>query len=295
MPVGCAAVAVAVVSDTTGYLPGDLAEANQIHLVSLYVVFGGERTVREADIADYGAFFEELRGTEQLPTTSQPSVGDFIEVYEPLLERGDDVVSVHISGGISGTVGSATQAKEQLERDGRGGERVRILDSASSAGGLGLMALAAAHEAAKGSSLDDVAAAATGARESLKMWFAIDTLEFLKRSGRIGAASAWLGSTLRIKPILTLESEMTPVERVRTSKRAFERMVDYAKQRQESGMNAWVVQHIQAPDQAAALADRCREIFGREPVFTSEIGPVLGAHTGPGLLGVGSIDERFLE
>jgi fatty acid kinase fatty acid binding subunit len=127
------------------------------------------------------------------------------------------------------------------------------------------------------------------------MWFAIDTLEFLKRSGRIGAASAWLGSTLRIKPILTLESEMTPVERVRTSKRAFERMVDYAKQRQESGMNAWVVQHIQAPDQAAALADRCREIFGREPVFTSEIGPVLGAHTGPGLLGVGSIDERFLE
>jgi fatty acid kinase fatty acid binding subunit len=295
MPVGCAAVAVAVVSDTTSYLPGDLVEANQIHLVSLYVVFGGERTVREADIADYGAFFEELRGAEQLPTTSQPSVGDFIEVYEPLLGRGDDVVSIHISGGISGTVGSATQAKEQLERDGKGGERLRILDSASSAGGLGLMVLAAAREAAKGSSLDEVAAAATGARESLKMWFAIDTLEFLKRSGRIGGASAWLGSTLKIKPILTLEAEMTPVERVRTSKRAFERMVDYAKQRQESGMNAWVVQHIQAPDQAAALADRCREIFGREPVFTSEIGPVLGAHTGPGLLGVGSIDERFLE
>jgi fatty acid-binding protein DegV len=88
---------------------------------------------------------------------------------------------------------------------------------------------------------------------------------------------------------------MTPVERVRTSKRAFERMVDYAKQRQSSGMNAWVVQHIQAPDQAEALAERCREVFGHDPVFTSEIGPVLGAHTGPGLLGVGSIHERFFE
>ena len=288
-------MAVAVVTDTTSYLPGDLAEANHLHLVSLYVVFGGERTVREADITDYDAFFDELRGTEQLPTTSQPSIGDFIEVWEPLLTRGDDVVSIHISGGISGTVQSAEQAAEQLERDGKGGERVRVIDSATSAGGLGLVALAASRAAERGANLDETVAVAHDAREQLKMWFAIDTLEFLKRSGRIGAASAWLGSTLRIKPILTLESEMTPVERVRTSKRAFERMVDYARQRQASGMNAWVVQHIQAPDQAAALAERCREIFGHDGVFTSEIGPVLGAHTGPGLLGVGSIHERFLE
>jgi DegV family protein with EDD domain len=287
-------VAVAVVTDTTSYLPGDVAEANQIHLVSLYVVFGGERTVREADITDYDAFFEELRGTEQLPTTSQPSVGDFMQTWEPLLAAGDGVVSIHISGGISGTVESARQAADQLERDGKGGERVRVIDSATSAGGLGLVALAAARSAARGDSLEEVASVAGEARESLKMWFAIDTLEFLKRSGRIGAASAWLGSTLKIKPILTLESEMTPVERVRTSKRAFERMVDYARQRKDSGMDAWVVQHIQAPDQAAALADRCREIFGHDAVFTSEIGPVLGAHTGPGLLGVGSIHERFL-
>jgi len=286
-----ALVAVAVVTDTTSYLPSDLAEANRIHLVSLYVVFGGERTVREADITDYDAFFEELRGADKLPTTSQPSIGDFIEVWEPLLARGDDVVSIHISGGISGTVQSAQQAAEQLQRDGKGGDRVRVLDSATSAGGLGLMALAAAHEAAKGSSLDDVATTATEARESLKMWFAIDTLEFLKRSGRIGGASAWLGSALKIKPILTLESEMTPVERVRTS----QRMVDYAKQRKDSDLNAWVVQHIQAADQAEALAARCREVFGHDAVFTSEIGPVLGAHTGPGLLGVGSIHERFFE
>ena len=287
-------MAVSVVTDTTSYLPRELAEANQIQIVSLYVVWGGDRTVPEAEITDYDRFFDELRSAEQLPTTSQPSVGDFIAAYEPALERGDDVVSIHISGGISGTVGSARQAAEQLERDGRGGERVRVIDSATSAGGLGLVALAAANASRKGGSLDEVAATATESRENLKMWFAIDTLEFLKRSGRIGAASAWLGSTLKIKPILTLESEMTPVERVRTSKRMFERMVDYARQREASNMNAWVVQHIQAHDEAAALADRCREIFDRDPVFTSEIGAVLGAHTGPGLLGVGSIDERFL-
>jgi DegV family protein with EDD domain len=287
-------VAVAVVTDTTGYLPGELAAANQIHLVSLYVVFGGERTVREADITDYDAFFEELRSAEQLPTTSQPSIGDFLEVWEPLLAAGDDIVSIHISGGISGTVQSAQQAAEQLEREGKGGDRVQVIDSATSAGGLALVALAASRAAQRGASANEVAAAVHDARAGLKMWFAIDTLEFLKRSGRIGAASAWLGSTLRIKPILTLESEMTPVERVRTSKRAFERMVDYARQRETSGMNAWVVQHIQAPDQADALCDRCREIFGHDAVFSSEIGPVLGAHTGPGLLGVGSIHESLL-
>ena len=286
---------VAVVSDTTAYLPEDVVRANRIHVVSLYIVFGGERTVPEAEITDYAAFFEELRSAEQLPTTSQPSVGDFIAAYEPLLANGDDVVSIHISGGLSGTHESARQAAEQLERDGKGGERVHVVDSATAAGGLGLMALTAARTAARGAGIGEVLDTVREARESLKMWFAIDTLEFLKRSGRIGAASAWLGTTLRIKPILTVESEMAPVERVRTSKRAFERMVDYARQREASGADGWVVQHIQAPDQAAALAERCREIFGHDAVFTSEIGPVLAAHTGPGLLGVGGIPARFVD
>ena len=285
---------VAVVTDTTGYLPVEVAEANGVTLVSLYVNFGGERTEREADLADYDAFYEELRTADELPTTSQPSVGDFIEAYEPLLADGREVVSIHLSGGISGTVDSARQAKEALERDGRGGERVHVLDSETAAGGLGLVTMAAARRAIGGGTAEEVLAAAREAREDLKMWFAIDTLEFLKRSGRIGAASAWIGSTLKIKPILTLEAEITPVERVRTSSRMFERMVDYARQRESSGASGWVVQHIQAQEEATRLADECRSIFGREPVFFSEVGPVLGAHTGPGLLGVGSIPERFL-
>lgn len=286
---------VAVVTDSTAYLPAELVERHSIHVVPLYVVFGGDRTVRETEITDYPRFFEELRAAETVPTTSQPSVGDFISAYEPLLAEGREVASIHISGGLSGTTEAARQAAKALERDGTGGGRVRVIDSTTAAGGLGMLVLAAARAAESGASVDEVADRVAEAREEFKMWFAIDTLEFLKRGGRIGAASAWIGSTLKVKPILTVETEMTPVERVRTSKRMFERMVDYARQRHASGADAWAVQHINAPEQCARLVERCRDIFGREAALVSEIGPVLSAHTGPGLLGVGSIPARFLD
>lgn len=286
---------VEVVTDSTAYLPAELIQRHGISVVPLYVVFGGDRTVRETDITDYPAFFEELRAAESLPTTSQPSVGDFVSVYEPLLADGKDVISIHISGGLSGTPEAARQAAEALEREGKGGERVRVVDSTTVAGGLGLLAIAATRAAAGGTDLDEVEQRVREARGELKLWFGVDTLEFLKRGGRIGAASAWIGSTLKVKPILTVEGEMTPVERVRTSARMFERMVDYARQRHESGADAWAVQHINAPDEGKRLEERCREIFGRPPVIVSEIGPVLSTHVGPGLLGVGSIPDRFLE
>src|SRR5256885_12428084 len=177
---------VAVVSDTTAYLPTEIVAANQIHLVSLYVNFGTERTERESEIGDFERFYDELRRAEELPTTSQPSLGDFMEVYEPLLADGGGIVSVHLSGGLSGTADAARQAKEALERDGKGGERVRGFDSATACGGLGMVTLAAADRALRGGSLDEVEQAARSSRDDLKMWFAIDTLEYLKRGGRIG-------------------------------------------------------------------------------------------------------------
>jgi DegV family protein with EDD domain len=149
--------------------------------------------------------------------------------------------------------------------------------------------------AADGASAKEVAEHVAEARKHLKLWFAIDTLEFLKRGGRIGAASAWIGSTLRVKPILTVENEMTPVERVRTSSRMFERLVEYARSCAGSGENAWSAQHINAPDQCAALVERCQEIYGTPPTIVSEIGPVLSAHTGPGLLGTGAVPRHFVE
>jgi DegV family protein with EDD domain len=285
-----------VVTDTTAYLPGELVDRLGVVTVPLYVNFGSQRTERESDVTDYHAFFEELRGTEHLPTTSQPSVGDFVSAYEPLLAEGSDVVSIHIAAGLSGTSGSARQAAEQLEREGKGGERVRVIDSETCAGGLGMLVLVCAAAAKAGLGLDAIEKRVLDARAELKIWFSLDTLEFLKRGGRIGAASAWIGSTLRVKPILTMESgELKPVERVRTSSRAFERLVDYASQRHESGADGWVVQHISAPDEAAQLTDRCRDVFGCDPLFIGELGPVLSTHTGPGLLGVGSIPTRYLD
>jgi DegV family protein with EDD domain len=285
---------VSVVTDSTSYLPPELIERNGIAVVPLYVVFGGDRTEREIDITDYPAFFEELRTAEKLPTTSQPSVGDFTSVFEPLLENGGEVVSVHISGGLSGTPEAARQAKESLTRDGKGGERIEVVDSTTAAGGLGFMVLAAAKGARDHGTAAEVAQHVAEARKELRLWFGIDTLEFLRRGGRIGAASAWIGSTLKVKPILTVENEMTPVERVRTSSRMFERLVEYAQSCADSGADAWSAQHINAPEQCERLVERCTEVYGHGPTIVSEIGPVLSAHTGPGLLGTGAVPSHFV-
>ena len=282
-----------MVCDSTAYLPSALVAERGIERISLYVSIDGDQRPETA-IADYGAFFERLRASEGGATTSQPSIGDFVAVYEPLLEAGREVVSVHISAGISGTFEAAGQARERLIAEKKGGERIHLFDSRSAAGGMGLCTLAAAAAAAAGADGEASLARAQQAREELKMWFAIDTLEYLRRGGRIGGASAWIGSALKIKPILTLEEEITPVERVRTRARSIERLRNYARERHESGLDAWVVQHIQDDETASALADDCREIFGCEPAFISEIGAVLGAHVGPGLLGVGSVSKSVL-
>ena len=284
---------IAVVCDTTAYLPAELVASNGIHVVSLYVAVDGAQEP-EAEISDYAAFYERLRASEDGATTSQPSVGDFVSVYEPLLDEGREIVSIHISSGISGTFEAAGQARERLVAEGKGGDRIHLFDSRSACGGMGYSVLAAAAAARAGGDGEAVLARAQQAREELKMWFAIDTLEYLRRGGRIGGARAWIGSALKIKPILTLEEEITPVERVRTRARSIERLRDYARRRHESGLDAWVIQHIQDQETADALADDCREIFGCEPVYISEIGPVIGAHVGPGLIGVGSVSKEVL-
>ncbi len=283
----------AVVCDTTAYLPDDLVAERGIERISLYVSVDDHQE-RESDISDYASFYERLRASEEGATTSQPSIGDFLSVYEPILDAGRELVSIHISAGISGTYEAAVQARERLVAEGKGGDRIHVFDSRSAAGGMGLSALAASAAAAAGGDGKAVLARAQQAREELKMWFAIDTLEYLRRGGRIGGASAFIGSALKIKPILTLEEEITPVERVRTRARSIERLRGYARERHESGLDGWVVQHIQDDETAAGLVDDGREIFGCEPAFVSEIGAVLGAHVGPGLLGIGSVSKSVL-
>jgi DegV family protein with EDD domain len=279
---------VAVVTDTTHYLPAELVAERGVREVSLYVNDGqGQR--READISDLDAFYDDLRAATSLPTTSQPSIGDFLAVFEPLAQDGRDIVSIHISGGISGTVEAARQAAAQLT-----GTTVEVVDSRMACGALGLVVLAASAAAANGDDVRAVARRAREAAQATRLWFAVDTLEYLRRGGRIGTAQAWLGGALKIKPILTLDGEITPIERVRTAGRAFQRMVDYMRSRRDDGADGWVVQHIQAPDVVERLLDHGREMFGSEPVFVSEIGPVIGAHVGPGLVGVGGLSTSLL-
>jgi DegV family protein with EDD domain len=283
---------VAVATDSTSYLPRALAGAEGIHQVSLYVGWSADRE-RELEMDGFDAFYERLRRDPDVPTTSQPSIGDFLAAWEPLLEAGNDVVSIHLAGGISGTCEAARQAHGLLTERGMG-ERVEVIDSETACGGMGLLLLAASAAARAGADKDAVAARVHEARSALKIWFCLDTLEYLRRGGRIGKAQAWLGGTLKIKPILSLEYEIVPVERVRTAGRAFERMVKYAEELRDSGSDGWVVQHIQAPEQAQRLIDRCREIFDSEPVYTSEVGPVIGTYTGPGMIGVGALPRTLL-
>ena len=283
----------AVVCDTTCYLPTDLLAERGIKEISLYVAVDGQQE-RESEIADFDEFYERLRGSESGATTSQPSIGDFLAVYEPLLAEGREVVSIHISAGISGTFEAAGQARERLIEEGKGGERLHLLDSRSAAGGMGLCALGAASAARAGADAAGAIARAEETRNDLKMWFAIDTLEYLRRGGRIGGARAWIGGALKIKPILTLEEEITPIERVRTRARSLERLRGYMRQRHESGADGWVVQYIQDKETADVMVEDCYEIFGCEPAFISEVGPVLGAHVGPGLLGVGSVRTELI-
>src|SRR6266542_2734263 len=259
---------VAIVSDSTAYLPRGLIEENQIQLVSLYVNWE-DKSERELDMPNFDDFYARLRSSDRLPTTSQPSIGDFLDVYQPLVTQGYDVVSIHISGGISGTVEAARQAKERLAEES-GSDRVTVVDSERACGGLGLIVLAGAKVAKAGGEVDAVLERISRTREDLKMWFAVDTLEYLRRGGRIGAASAWLGSALKIKPILTLDKEITPIERVRTGGKALRRLTEYAEQRQSDGADGWVVQHIQAPDEAGRLAQATEQIMGGPAVFISE-------------------------
>ena len=273
---------VAIVTDSTTYLPRELIERWSIAVVSLYVGWEGELRP-EAEYVDLDAFYARLRDSPQLPKTSQPSAGDFLAFYRPLIAQGRDVVSIHISEGLSGTCQSAREAASMLAAEGHEG-LVRVHDAQTGAGGLGCLVLTAAELAGRGCSAEEILDGVAQARASLGMWFCLDTLEYLRRGGRIGTAQAAVGTALKIKPILTFGTQIEPAGRVRTHRRALEHMVERLSELQEGGAGEWIVQHAQSPEDALRLVAAGQDVFGCDPLFCTEVGPVLGAHLGAGVL-----------
>ena len=272
-------MSVAVVTDSTTYVPAELLDELDVRRVDLYVGWDGDMRA-ESEWIDLDAFYARLQESERTPTTSQPSVGDFTAAYEPLLEAGREIVSIHIPVALSGTCESAREAARSLGAE----DRIRVIDGRTGAGGLGCLVIAAAEAARAGAGAADVEAAVDDARSELDIWFCLETLEFLRKGGRIGAAQALVGSALRIKPVLTFGTEIAPVGGVRTSRRALERMEEYLEELQARGATDWIVQHAQSRDAADHLVSRGREVLDKPPLFCTQVGPVLGAHLGKGML-----------
>jgi DegV family protein with EDD domain len=276
----------AIVLDSTADFPEAPKRFPNWRVVPLYVLFGDESYRDYVELAP-AEFYARLRSADQLPTTSQPTPGDFLRTYEELAGY-DRIYSLHLSAVLSGTYQSAATAATEL------GDKVRTVDSESASAAIAMLGLAVQRRLEAGTTDEEIDELVRRFRETARLIFTVDTLEFLRRGGRIGGAQAWIGSTLKIKPILAIESEIVPVERVRTWGRAFERMVDHLSALREDGNDRVFVQHIQAADQAEKLAQRGEAIYGRPPEFVSEMGPVIGAHAGPGLIGVTALRDALL-
>ncbi len=283
---------VKVVTDSSCDLPKELAEQWDITVIPCNVHFGDEAYKDGVDLFP-DEFYSRLVSSPKLPTTAQPSVNDFLQVYKALSDDGHDVVSVHLSAKFSGTLNSAHQAKalcESARADGAP-NRIEIIDSRVASAPLGLLALGAARVAKGSSSCDQVLEEVEGALDRVHCYFLLDTLEYLQKGGRIGKASAFLGSLLSIKPILTIkDGEAHPAERVRTRERGLQRLVDIVGSLAPA--EEICIVHSTAPEDAQTLRERLSDLMPQEKIIMSRFGPVVGTYLGPGVLGVGLVSAR---
>jgi fatty acid kinase fatty acid binding subunit len=276
-------VRVAVVTDSTAYLPADLVERYGIEVVSLYVVLAGHsgregRDIQPQDVA------RALANRGQPVSTSRPTPGDFVAAYRRCLDGGAQrIISVHLSAELSSTWDAARLAAAQI-----GEHLVTVIDSRTAAMGTGFAVLAAARAVERGADAEQVAAAARDTAARTRTLFVVDTLEHLRRGGRIGSAAAVLGSALAVKPVLHMvEGRVVPLEKVRTFARAQSRLVQRAVEAAGDGPVSLAVHHLAAPERADRIAGELRE---RLPALTelhvSELGAAIGAHVGPGAVGI---------
>jgi DegV family protein with EDD domain len=278
---------VAIVTDSTADLPPELTALRSITVVPLTLNFDGQSLLDGVDIQP-DEFYRRLRSVTTHPTTSQPSPGRFADVYKSLLADHDSVVSIHISQKLSGTYESARQAAAMTDPD-----RVRVIDSELVSMSLGLIALAASSLAASGNDAQAIETKVLDMRSSIQTYFSVATLEFLRRGGRIGRASALLGSVLQVKPVLCIRDGLvTPLERVRTFERALNRVVELTREVDRGHGVCVIVGHADAEADAQRIGRELESIA--ETLMIQPLGPVVGAHAGPGVVGVGCYPAEML-
>jgi DegV family protein with EDD domain len=276
-----AAANTAIVIDSTADFPEAPERFPNWRMVPLYVRFGDESYRDYVELGPH-EFYERLRTAESLPTTSQPTPGDFLVCYEGLgaYER---ILSLHISGKLSGTVESARRAGEEL-----GGGRVRAIDSETASAAIAMLGLAVQRRLERGTTDEEVDALVERYKRGAGLLFTVDTLEFLARGGRIGKARAWAGELLNIKPILTIaEGEVVPIKRVRGNRKAFQEFVTAFESGSSDGPTLRVaIAHAEAPEREQALRELVRRVRPQAEIeIATTLGAVVGTHAGPGTVG----------
>lgn len=273
-----------VVTDSTSDIPRETAEELRIDVVPLTVAFGSEQYRDGIDLSA-DEFYARLAQSKVLPTTSQPPPALFRYAYEHLASRGD-VVSVHLSHKFSGTVNTARAAAAEVAP-----ARISVVDSGSASMGMGLCVLAAARAAAEGKSREECVAAAESTARRVHVAVAFETLDFLRRGGRIGRAQAFVGGLLRLKPILTVrDGEAHPLTRVRSRGKALDELIALATRFER--VSDIAILHTTTPDDAGQLAERARDARPDARLMTGRFGPVLGVHGGPGMIGIAVVEQE---
>ncbi|MSQ33620.1 MAG: DegV family protein [Dehalococcoidia bacterium] len=281
-------MAIRIVTDSTCDLPLELTQQLGIEVVPCNVHFGTE-VYRDGLELTTDEFFRRLAASKRLPTTSQPSVGVLLDTYRRAAEDGADVVSIHVSERLSGTLESARLARASHPTP----DRIHLVDSKQASIGLGLVVLEAVERAQGGASAAEVVAAAEGAATRARIFAVLDTLEYLQRGGRIGRAQAFLGGVLKVKPMITIEGgEVHPLERPRSTAKAVERLL--ARVAALGALRRLGVTHSTVPEVADTLAQRLAPVVASGRLVRGRFGPVLGVHVGPGAFGVAVLPETPL-
>ncbi len=274
----------AIVTDSTSYLPAELIQKHNITIAPLVLIWGDETFHDGVDIQP-AEFYSRLKTAKVMPTTSQATPATMQSAFQGLVDQGFDVLGIFISSKLSGTMQSAIQGRELM---GSAGEKVTLVDSQSTSIALGFQVLATARAKDAGASLQECAEFAKKAHERTGILFAVDTLEFLHRGGRIGGAQRFIGSALNLKPILALkDGKVEGVERIRTKSKAHDRMLELVAEQVKGKPNIRLAAlHANAPEDAKSLLDRAANELKPVETIMSELSPVVGTHTGPGTVGL---------